>query len=155
MTDAAARLQIEKIYVKDVSLEIAERAAGLPRAGAAAARGPAAQRVARGSPTGSTRSVLTVTVTAKAGDKTLLPRRGGAGGHLPDPQRARGRPRAVLGIACPNILFPVRARGDLRPGHARRLPAGAARAGELRGDVRGSASRQQAAGAGPRIEIAH
>jgi len=96
---------IEKIYVKDLSLEVPnapqcflEREqpqidVGLRTAGAAVGEG-------------MFDVVLTVTVTAKVGDKTLFLVEAAEGGVF----QIRNVPEADLGpiiaIACPNILFP-------------------------------------------------
>jgi preprotein translocase subunit SecB len=96
---------IEKVYVKDLSLEI-------PNAPQAF--------LEREAPTvdiqlhhntssveeGVYQTVLTVTVTAKVGDKTLFLVEAGQAGiftvkNVPAPELD-----AILGIACPNILFP-------------------------------------------------
>jgi len=96
---------IEKLYVKDASLEV-------PNAPQAF--------LERDTPTvdvqlhhssskvdeGIYNTVLTVTVTAKIGDKTLFLVEAGQGGiftirNVPQPDLD-----PILGIACPNILFP-------------------------------------------------
>ena len=64
--------------------------------------------------------VLTMTVTARAGDKTRVPGRGVAGGHLHDPRR-RARPAAAgARDPLPDGAVPVRARNHRRCDDARR-----------------------------------
>ena len=96
---------IEKVYVKDLSLEIPNAPQSF---------------LEREAPTvdiqlhhntssveeGVYQTVLTVTVTAKVGDKTLFLVEAGQAGiftvrNVPAPELD-----AILGIACPNILFP-------------------------------------------------
>jgi preprotein translocase subunit SecB len=107
MSDAQTQptFSIEKLFVKDISLEI-----------------PNAPQVflEREAPTvdiqlhhnstqiedGVYQTVLTVTVTAKVGERTMfLVEAGQAGVFI---VRNIGAPEldAILGIACPNILFP-------------------------------------------------
>jgi preprotein translocase subunit SecB len=96
---------IEKVYVKDLSLEI-------PNAPQAFLEREAptvdiqlhhnSNRVEEG----VYQTVLTVTVTAKVADRTLFLVEAGQAGifsirNVPDPEL-----EAVLAIACPNILFP-------------------------------------------------
>jgi preprotein translocase subunit SecB len=107
MSDAQNQPQfsIEKLYVKGVSLEI-------PNAPQAFLEREAPQvdiqlhhestRVDEG----VFQTVLTVTVTAKAGEKTLFLVEVGQAGiftirHIPDADM-----EPILGIACPNILYP-------------------------------------------------
>ena len=96
---------IEKVYVKDLSLEI-------PNAPQVFLEREAPQvdiqlhHNSTGIDEGVYQTVLTVTVTAKVGDKTLFLVEAAQAGifiarNIP-PQELE----AVLGIACPNILFP-------------------------------------------------
>jgi len=96
---------IEKVYVKDLSLEI-------PNAPAVF--------LEREAPTvdiqlhhNSTQvdaniyqTVLTVTVTAKIGDKTMFLVEAGQAGIFSVRNVPAGDMDAILAIACPNILFP-------------------------------------------------
>ena len=109
MTDGQQNNQpvfsIEKLYVKDLSLEI-------PNAPQAF--------LERETPTvdiqlhhNSTRvedglyqTSLTVTVTAKVGEKTLFLVEAAQAGIFTVRNIPQGDMDAVLGIACPNILFP-------------------------------------------------
>lgn len=96
---------IEKIYVKDLSLEI-----------------PSAPQVflerdqpqievslhneATGLDEGVFEVALTVTVTAKAGEKTLFLVEASQAGIFQIRNVPQGELEPVLSIACPNILFP-------------------------------------------------
>ena len=69
----------------------------------------------------------------------LFPRRSGAGRHIS--RCAAFRPRIssrCSASAAPTILYPVRARGDLRPGDARGFPAVMLAAGVVRADLPGA-----------------
>ncbi len=100
--------------------------------------------------------VLTVTVTTKQGDKTAYlceVRQAGIftiAGFAPD-QLA-----AMLGAYCPNVLFPYAREAVSNLDPARRLPAAAARAGELRRAVHAAPAGQAgAADAGRPAEQRH
>jgi preprotein translocase subunit SecB len=104
-TPQGASLAIERIYVKDLSLENP----GAPQSFAAQA--PPQVEVSlrsRGEQLEENifESVLTLTVTAKTGDKTLFLVEVTQAGVF----RITGVPLAeiqpILGIHCPNILFP-------------------------------------------------
>jgi preprotein translocase subunit SecB len=107
MSDAQTQptFSIEKVFVKDISLEI-----------------PNSPQVflEREAPTvdiqlhhnssqvdeGVYQTVLTVTVTAKVKDKTMFLVEVGQAGVFVIRNIPAGELDAVLGIACPNILFP-------------------------------------------------
>lgn len=96
---------IEKIYVKDLSLEIPNAPQvflGRDQPNMEVQLHTGAERVDEG----IYEAVLTVTVTAKAGDKTLFLVEAAQAGifqirNLPEEDMS-----PVLGVACPNILFP-------------------------------------------------
>ena len=109
MTEAAQNTQpvfsIEKVYVKDISLEI-------PNAPAIFLERDQPQvdiqlhHNSTGVEDGVYQTVLTVTVTAKIKDKTMFLVEASQAGifvarNIPGPEL-----EAVLAIACPNILFP-------------------------------------------------
>ena len=107
MSDAQNQpvFSIEKLYVKDISLEI-------PNAPQVFLEREAPQvdiqlhHQSNRVDDGVFQTVLTVTVTAKAKEKTLFLVEVGQAGiftirNIPDPDM-----EPVLGIACPNILFP-------------------------------------------------
>ena len=135
-----------------------ERAAGLHAAGAAAARGAASTPARRRSPRAIYEVMVSATVTAKVGDKTLFLAEAVQAGIF----QMRNVPADDLEAAArhrlPDDPLPVPARGDLRPGDPRRLPAGAARAGLVRGALPAApaagAGAQGADPDGPRIEVA-
>lgn len=97
--------QIEKIYVKDVSLEIP----GAPQV-FLDAQGPQLEIQVRNEAAqfadGLYEVAVTVTVTAKAGDKTLFLAEASQAGIF----SVRGVPQAdlepLLSVACPTILYP-------------------------------------------------
>ena len=96
---------IEKVYVKDLSLEI-------PNAPQIFLEREAPQvdiQLHHNSATvedGVYQTVLTVTVTAKIGDKTMFLVEVSEAGIFIVRNIPAGELDAVLGIACPNILFP-------------------------------------------------
>ena len=104
MSDTPA-FQIEKVYVKDLSLEI-------PNAPKISLEREAPQIEVQLRSEGTSideglyEVVLTVTVTAKLGDKTMFLVEAGEAGIF----QLRNIPEQdldpVLAIACPNILFP-------------------------------------------------
>jgi preprotein translocase subunit SecB len=96
---------IEKVYVKDLSLEI-------PNAPQAFLEREAPSvdiqlhHNSTGVDEGVYQTLLTVTVTAKVGDKTLFLVEAGQAGIFVIRNVPAGELEAVLAIACPNILFP-------------------------------------------------
>jgi preprotein translocase subunit SecB len=104
-TEAQPSFQIEKIYVKDLSLE-------LPNAPQIFMQSENPQLEIQVRNEGQKFAdalyevVVTVTVTAKAGEKTLFLAEAAQAGIF----SLRGIPEAdlgpLLGIACPNILYP-------------------------------------------------
>ncbi|HXX86171.1 MAG TPA: protein-export chaperone SecB [Casimicrobiaceae bacterium] len=110
MTDPQAQtapsLAIERIYVKDLSLENP----GAPRSLMQMAEAPQVEvgLRTRGEQIDQNlfECVLTITVTAKAGDKTLFLVEAAQAGVF----RIQGIPMAdiqpIMGIHCPTVLFP-------------------------------------------------
>jgi len=96
---------IEKVYVKDLSLEI-------PNAPQAFLEREAPtvdiqlHHNSTGVEEGVFQTVLTVTVTAKIGEKTLFLVEAGQAGIFVIRNVPTAELEAVLAIACPNILFP-------------------------------------------------
>ena len=96
---------IEKVYVKDLSLEI-------PNAPQAFLEREAPtvdiqlHHNSTGVEEGVFQTVLTVTVTAKVGEKTLFLVEAGQAGIFVIRNVPATELEAVLAIACPNILFP-------------------------------------------------
>jgi preprotein translocase subunit SecB len=143
--------QIEKIYVKDVSLEIP----GAPQV-FLEAQGPQLEIQVRNESAqfadGLFEIVVTVTVTAKAGDRTLFLAEVAQAGIF----SVRGVPQAdiepLLAVACPTILYPYAretvsdliTRGGFPPVLLAPVSFEALYAQRL----------QQQAAAGPRIELA-
>jgi preprotein translocase subunit SecB len=143
--------QIEKIYVKDVSLEIP----GAPQV-FLEAQGPQLEIQVRNESAqfadGLFEVAVTVTVTAKAGDRTLFLAEVAQAGIF----SVRGVPQAdiepLLAVACPTILYPYAREtvSDLitRGGFPPVLLAPVSFESLY-------AQRKQQAAAGPRIEIAN
>ena len=104
-TDPPPQFSIEKVYVQDVSLEIPnapqiflEREAPKVDVQLHTSSQPVSE--------GIYQSSITVTVTAKIQDKTMFLVEATQAGifqlrNIPEPDL-----QSVLGIACPNILFP-------------------------------------------------
>ena len=109
MTDAAQNNQpvfsIEKVYVKDLSLEI-PNAPGIFLERDAPQVDIQLHHNSTGVENGVYQTTLTVTVTAKVGDKTMFLVEVSQGGvfQIRNLQQAELEP--VLGITCPNILYP-------------------------------------------------
>jgi len=143
--------QIEKIYVKDASLEIP----GAPQV-FLEALGPELEIQVRNESAqfsdGLYEVVVTVTVTAKAGDKTLFLAEASQAGIF----SVRGVPAAdlepLLAVACPSILYPYAREtiSDLvtRGGFPPVLLA------PVSFESLYAQRKQQQAAAGPRIELA-
>ncbi|MDR1276322.1 MAG: protein-export chaperone SecB [Candidatus Accumulibacter sp.] len=105
MAEQTSVFTIEKLYIKDISLEVPNAPDiflenGTPETGIQLQITP--QRLADD----IYESILTVTVTAKIGEKTLFLIEVSQGGIF----RLQGIPEEeiepLLAIACPNILFP-------------------------------------------------
>ena len=105
MSDQQPVFNIEKIYVKDLSLEVPNApqvfmSNDAPQLEVQLAQGVQALEGALFEVT------LTVTVTAKAGDKTVFLAEAAQAGifqirNVPQPDMD-----PILGIVCPNVLFP-------------------------------------------------
>jgi len=144
--------QIEKIYVKDASLEIP----GAPQV-FLEAQGPQLEIQVRNESAqfadGLYEVAVTVTVTAKAGDKVLFLAEAAQAGIF----SVRGVPQAdlepLLAVACPTILYPYAretisdlvTRGGFPPVLLAPVSFEALYAQRM---------QQQQAAAGPRIEVA-
>jgi preprotein translocase subunit SecB len=144
---------IEKVYVKDLSLE-------LPHAPQVFLEAQAPQvdvqigSTANPVQEGLYECVLTLTVTAKMGEKTYFLVEVAQAGIF----QIRNVPQSdldpILGIACPNILFPygrevvadLISRGGFPPVHLAPINFEAVYAQRI---------QQQAPAGGPKIEIAH
>lgn len=149
--DQQPSFQIEKIYVKDVSLEIP----GAPQV-FLEAQGPQLEIQVKNESSrfaeGLYEVVVTVTVTAKAGDKALFLAEAAQAGIF----SVRGVPQAdvepLLAVACPTILYPYAretisdliTRGGFPPVLLAPVSFEALYAQRM----------QQQAAAGPRIELA-
>lgn len=107
MSDAPNQpvFSIEKLYVKDISLEI-------PNAPQVFLEREAPQvdiqlhHESKPVEDGVYQTLLTVTVTAKAGEKVLFLAEVGQAGIFVIRNLPEGDLEPVLGIACPNILYP-------------------------------------------------
>jgi preprotein translocase subunit SecB len=109
MTDAAQGNQpvfsIEKVYVKDLSLEI-PNAPGIFLERDAPQVDIQLHHNSTGVENGVYQTTLTVTVTAKVGDKTMFLVEVAQAGIFVCRNIPAQELEAVLAIACPNILFP-------------------------------------------------
>ena len=153
MTDQQPVFSIEKIYVKDASIETPNA----PQVFLEPAQPQLEVQLATGASRaadGLYEAVLTVTVTAKAGDKTCFLVEGAQAGIFQIRNIPESDLEPILGIACANILFP----------YARETVADlVARAGfppihlaPVNFEAMYAARKEAAAGeAGPRIEVAH
>ena len=154
MTDSQQPVfSIEKVYVKDASLETpnspqvflepAQPQVEVQLQNAAQRLNDALYEV-----------VVTVTVTAKAGDKTLFLVEAAQAGIFRIQYVPEADLEPILGVACPNILFPYAretvadliARAGFPPIHLAPVNFEAMYAARLEAE----AQKQ-----GPRIEIAH
>jgi preprotein translocase subunit SecB len=96
---------IEKIYVKDLSLEIPNAPQvflGREQPNIEVQLHTTANQVDEG----IFESVLTITVTAKGADKTMFLVEAAQAGIFQIRNLPEGDMSPVLGVACPNILFP-------------------------------------------------
>jgi preprotein translocase subunit SecB len=96
---------IEKVYVKDLSLEV-PNAPQVFLEREAPTVDIQLHHNSTGVEEGVYETVLTVTVTAKAGDKTMFLVEAAQAGIFIARNIPAGELEAVLAIACPNILFP-------------------------------------------------
>lgn len=154
MTDQQPIFTIEKIYVRDASLEVPNSPQVFLEPAQPQLEVQLATHSARAAD-GLFEVILTVTVTAKALDKTCFLVEAAQAGLF----QIRNVPEAdlepILGIACPNILFPYAretvadliARAGFPPIHLAPVNFEAMYA------ARAEAQAREAAG--PRIEIAH
>ena len=109
MTEAAQNTQpvfsIEKVYVKDLSLEI-PNAPGIFLERDQPQVDIQLHHNSNGVEDGVFETVLTVTVTAKIKDKTMFLAEAAQAGIFVCRNIPAAELEAVLAIACPNILFP-------------------------------------------------
>lgn len=105
MSDQQPVFNIEKIYVKDLSVEVPNAPQIFLEQ-----EGPAIelqlQTSAKGIADGVFEAVVTVTVTAKAGEKVFFLVEAGQAGIFRIENVPQQDVEAVLAIACPNILYP-------------------------------------------------
>ena len=138
---------IERIYVKDLSLESPGAPQSFQLTEAPAIEVGLRTRGEQVAPD-VYECVITLTVTATADGKTVFLVEASQAGLF----QIRGVPAAdmqpVLAIHCPNVLFSVRPRDDFRRDHPCRLPARAPGPDQLRGAL--PAATGADADAGPR-----
>jgi preprotein translocase subunit SecB len=96
---------IEKIYVKDLSVEVPNAPAVFLESGAPKID---VQLNTQGGPIGEElfQGLLTVTVTAKVEDRTMFLVEASQGGIFRIVGVPQDQLELVLGITCPNLLFP-------------------------------------------------
>jgi preprotein translocase subunit SecB len=105
MSDEQPVFSIEKIYVKDLSIEV-PNAPQIFLERETPSIEVQIQSAANQYRRGHVRSGADGHGEAPRTAKGVLPGRGGEGRHLPDPQRAGTGLEPILAVACPNILFP-------------------------------------------------
>jgi len=101
----APRFNIEKIYVKDLSLEVPHAPAIFLEREAPTIE-VQMQSMGNGIDEGLFEVVLTVTVTAKLGEKTMFLAEAGQAGIFEIRNVPQEDLEPILSVACPNILFP-------------------------------------------------
>ena len=144
---------IEKIYLKDMSLELPNAPQVFFEHDAPQIEVSMHNEAARMTQEGLYNVTLTVTVTAKLQDRTVFLCGSRSGRHFPDPQLAAGRSGSRPGHALPQYAAPVRPRSGRKRRAARRLPARYVAAHELRRDL-SAAAAADAGGAVSRGECA-
>jgi preprotein translocase subunit SecB len=158
MTDQAAQpfFSIEKIYVKDLSLELPNAPQIFLEQQAPQVEVQLANAATQMTQPNLFEVVLTVTVTAKAGEKTFFLAEAAQSGIFTIRDVPEQDLDPILQIACPNILFPYAreavadliTRGGFPPVHLAPVNFEALYAQRTQ-------QQQPGNGAGPRIEIAH
>ena len=151
MTEAQPVFQIEKLYVKDLSLEIPNA----PQVFVQQSEAPQIEvQISNGSSLFADNLyevTVTVTVTAKTGERTLFLAEATQAGIFTVRGVPAGEIDPLLGIACPNIVYPYvrEAISDLvtRAGFPAVVLAPVAFEAIY-------AQRQQQAGDAPRVEVA-
>lgn len=106
MSDVQPAFQIEKIYVKDLSLEIPNAPAIFTSQGEAPKIEVQINNDAIQFADGLYEATVTVTVTAKSGEKTLFLAEATQAGIFTIRGLSQEDLGPVLGIACPNIVYP-------------------------------------------------
>ena len=140
----APSFSIEKLYLKDLSVEVPNA----PRSSSNRMRRRSrfsCRPTAATFGSGAYEVVLTVTVTARIGEKTVFLVEIGQAGifrifNVPDENL-----EPLIAVACPNILFPY-AREVVSDAVTRRLLAGRAAAGQLRRHVHGTPAGSRSPG---------
>jgi len=129
-----ASFQIEKLYVKDLSLEIPNAPQVFMEQVNPQLEVQVGTEIANLAE-GLYEVTVTATVTARSGEKTVFLAEAVQAGIFSIRNVAAQELDPLLGIGCPTIVFSLPARDDLGPRHARRLSAGAARPGVVRGPL--------------------
>lgn len=106
MSDQQPLFSIEKIYVKDLSLELPNAPQIFLQRETPEVEMQVHSQGAQLEQEGIFEVVLTITVTAKMGDKTMFLAEVAQAGIFQIRNIPQGELDPVLGITCPNILFP-------------------------------------------------
>jgi preprotein translocase subunit SecB len=156
MTDQQPVFSIEKVYVKDASLETPNSPQAFLEPTQPQIEVQLQSAAARVNET-LFEVVVTITVTAKSSDKTLFLVETAQAGIFQIVNVPEADLQPILGIACPNILFPY-ARETLADliGRAGFPPIHLAPVNfEAMYAARAQAAQNAAGAPGPKIEIAH
>jgi hypothetical protein len=144
---------IEKIYLKDLSVEV-PNAPEVFLETEAPAMEVNINSAARSVQDGMFEVVLSVTITARIKEKTVFLVEVAQAGRLPDTQRAAAGHGAAAGDCVSEHAVSLRARNDLDRDFARRFPARAAGADEFREHLPAAASAVAGA-AGFQTQLGH
>lgn len=106
MTESQPVFQIEKVYVKDLSLEIPNAPQVFVQAGEAPQIEVQIANQAAGFAEGLFEVTVSITVTARAADKTMFLAEVHQAGIFTVRGISETDIEPLLGIACPNILYP-------------------------------------------------
>ena len=128
------RFSIQKIYVKDLSLEIRARRSRFSSRKRRRSRSACARRGEQ-IEQDVFECVLTITVTAKVGDKIVFLVEAAQGGRVPDQGRSAGRHPAHHRHPLSERAFPLRSRDHRRRNHPGGVPAGPSGSDQFRASV--------------------
>jgi protein-export chaperone SecB len=132
MSDEQPVFSIEKIYVKDLSLEV-PNAPRIFLERETPSIEVQIQSAATNIGDGMYEVALTVTVSAKNGETAFFLVEVVKGGIFQIRNVPEQDLEPILAVACPNILFPYARETSFRCDQSRRLPARDSRAGQFRG----------------------
>jgi preprotein translocase subunit SecB len=153
MSDQQPAFSIDKVYVKDLSLEVPNAPEVFLEAVQPQLEVQLASGAERIGDSDFYEVVVTITITAKSDDRTVFLVEAAQAGIF----TIRGVPQAelepVLGIACPNILFPYARETVASTINRAGFPA--VNLAPVNFEALFAQRVQEQAQSGPRIEIAH